>query len=233
MRKNVFAVSLGKRRSIVFQVVLNLATAVKELIENSLDAGATTIEIVLKEYGSELIRVSDNGRGIHPDDFEALGTYSNYFCCLWKLYPEIINTRRVLRLGVRIICFAPYFRAALKHHTSKIKNFSDLVGVETFGFRGEALSSLCAVSEMIVMTRHENENCGSKLTFDRLGVLQEKQPFPRQVIYYKRKLIRRRVTWVLIHLLKLVRILRRLALQLLWSIYFRLFLCVKKNFFGI
>lgn len=53
-------------------MVLNLATAIKELVENSLDARATTVDVRLKEYGSELIEVVDNGTGIHPDNFQAL-----------------------------------------------------------------------------------------------------------------------------------------------------------------
>ncbi len=63
-------------------------------------------EVRLREYGSELLEVVDNGTGVEPENFEAL---------------------------------------ALKHHTSKIKEFSDLPSVATFGFRGEALSSLCAL----------------------------------------------------------------------------------------
>jgi len=55
------------------KVVLNLATAVKELIENSLDAGATSVGIKLKEFGKDLIEVTDNGAGVHPDNFEGLG----------------------------------------------------------------------------------------------------------------------------------------------------------------
>ncbi|XP_033108608.1 mismatch repair endonuclease PMS2-like [Anneissia japonica] len=54
------------------QVVLNLATAVKELVENSLDAGATSIEIRLKNHGSELLEVIDNGSGVKKENFEAL-----------------------------------------------------------------------------------------------------------------------------------------------------------------
>jgi DNA mismatch repair protein PMS2 len=88
------------------QVVLNLATAMKELLENSLDAGATSVDIRLKENGAELVEVSDDGHGVEPHNFEAL---------------------------------------TLKHHTSKLRDFSDLTSVETFGFRGEALSSLCAL----------------------------------------------------------------------------------------
>jgi signal transduction histidine kinase len=53
-----------------WQVVLDLATAVKELVENSLDAGATNVEIRLKEYGSALIEVADNGSGVSPDNYE-------------------------------------------------------------------------------------------------------------------------------------------------------------------
>ena len=88
------------------QVILSIATAMKELVENSLDAGATNIDIKLKNHGAEILEVNDNGAGVEPHNFEAL---------------------------------------TLKHHTSKLKDFSDLASVETFGFRGEALSSLCAL----------------------------------------------------------------------------------------
>ncbi|XP_015370812.1 PREDICTED: mismatch repair endonuclease PMS2 isoform X2 [Diuraphis noxia] len=124
------------------QVVLNLATAVKELIENSLDAGATSIGIKLKEFGKDFIEVTDNGAGVHPDNFEGL---------------------------------------ALKHHTSKITDFSDLTSVETFGFRGEALSSLCALSDVTVITRHSSQECGIKLVFDHTGNIKMKVPIAKQV----------------------------------------------------
>jgi DNA mismatch repair protein PMS2 len=45
---------------------------VKELLENSLDAGATVVDIRLKEYGSDLVEVTDNGSGVHPDNFQGL-----------------------------------------------------------------------------------------------------------------------------------------------------------------
>lgn len=55
------------------QVVLSLSTAVKELIENSVDAGATSIDLRLKDYGVDLIEVSDNGCGVEEENFEGLG----------------------------------------------------------------------------------------------------------------------------------------------------------------
>lgn len=60
-------------------MVLNLATAVKELLENSIDAQATSIQIRLKEYGSELIEVSDNGCGVEEVNFQALSRYRILF----------------------------------------------------------------------------------------------------------------------------------------------------------
>ena len=49
-----------------------MATAVKELVENSLDAGARVIEVRLKEYGSEFVEVIDNGTGVQEENFEGL-----------------------------------------------------------------------------------------------------------------------------------------------------------------
>lgn len=56
-----------------FKVVVSLAVAVKELVENSLDADATNIDIRFKNYGIDLIEVSDNGTGVTEDNFAALG----------------------------------------------------------------------------------------------------------------------------------------------------------------
>ncbi|NXT12447.1 PMS2 endonuclease, partial [Prunella fulvescens] len=123
------------------QVVLNLGTAVKELVENSLDAGATNIDIKLKDHGAELIEVSDNGVGVEEENFEGL---------------------------------------TLKHYTSKIQDFSDLIHVETFGFRGEALSSLCALSDLTIFTCHKSAKVGTRLVFDHNGRITQKTPVPRQ-----------------------------------------------------
>ncbi|NXT03482.1 PMS2 endonuclease, partial [Jacana jacana] len=123
------------------QVVLSLGTAVKELVENSLDAGATNIDIKLKDHGAEAIEVSDNGVGVEEENFEGL---------------------------------------TLKHYTSKIQDFADLIHVETFGFRGEALSSLCALSDVTIFTCHKSAKVGTRLVFDHNGRITQKTPFPRQ-----------------------------------------------------
>lgn len=54
------------------QVVLSLAIAVKELVENAIDAGATLIEVKVREYGADSIEVSDNGSGVEESNFEGL-----------------------------------------------------------------------------------------------------------------------------------------------------------------
>ncbi|XP_063170731.1 mismatch repair endonuclease PMS2 [Candoia aspera] len=122
------------------QVVLNLCSAVKELVENSLDAGATNVEVKLKDYGADLIEVSDNGCGVEEENFAGL---------------------------------------TLKHYTSKIQDFSDLINVETFGFRGEALSSLCALSDVSVVTCHKSANIGTRLVFDHSGKITRRVPISR------------------------------------------------------
>ncbi|KAI4349649.1 hypothetical protein L6164_010213 [Bauhinia variegata] len=124
------------------QVILDLSSAVKELVENSLDAGATSIEIALKEYGEEWFQVIDNGCGISPNNFKVL---------------------------------------ALKHHTSKLADFTDLHSLATFGFRGEALSSLCALGNLTVETRTKNESVATHLTFDRSGLLVAEKKTARQI----------------------------------------------------
>ncbi|XP_055813412.1 DNA mismatch repair protein PMS1 isoform X2 [Solanum dulcamara] len=124
------------------QVILDLPSAVKELVENSLDAGATSIEVSLKDYGAESFQVIDNGCGISPHNFKVL---------------------------------------ALKHHTSKLSDFPDLHSLATFGFRGEALSSLCALGDLTVETRTKNEQIATHLTFDHSGLLIAERNTARQV----------------------------------------------------
>ena len=123
------------------QVVLDLATAVKELVENSLDAESKNVEIRLKEYGKELIEVCDDGLGIAENNFEGL---------------------------------------ALKHHTSKLREFNDLTVVDTYGFRGEALSSLSALGNLSITTQNLSSPNGFKLQFEHSGELVSTVPFARE-----------------------------------------------------
>ncbi|KAI0920198.1 hypothetical protein AcV5_010002 [Taiwanofungus camphoratus] len=120
------------------QVVIDLQTAVKELLENSLDAGATSVEVRFKEYGLDVIEVVDNGSGIAPGDYDAI---------------------------------------ALKHHTSKLSSFDDLTALHTFGFRGEALSSLCALAEHVTVTTATAADApmGTVVELDRAGRVASRQ----------------------------------------------------------
>lgn len=69
----------------------------------------------------------------------------------------------------------------LKHYTSKLQEFEDLPNVETFGFRGEALSSLCALSKLSVSTCEKGQAIGSKLEYDSHGKLVSCVKHSRQV----------------------------------------------------
>ncbi|KAF3062315.1 Mismatch repair endonuclease PMS2 [Daldinia childiae] len=115
------------------QVIVDLCSVVKELVENGLDAGATNIEVRFKNQGLDSIEVQDNGSGISKQNYETL---------------------------------------ALKHYTSKLSTYADLSSLQTFGFRGEALSSLCALSKFTVTTCLASDAPkGTKLEFETSGKL--------------------------------------------------------------
>lgn len=119
------------------QVIIDLNSVVKELVENSLDAGATSVEVRFKDHGLDSVEVQDNGAGVSSEDYETI---------------------------------------ALKHHTSKLDNYDGLSSLQTFGFRGEALSSLCAVSDMHIVTARANEAPkGTRLQFETSGKLKSTQ----------------------------------------------------------
>src|SRR6266850_1924252 len=105
------------------EVVERPASAVKELVENALDAGATRVRINLEQGGKTLIEVSDDGCGMGRED-------------------------AILALD--------------RHATSKIKSASDLVGVRTFGFRGEALPAIASVSRLVLATT-DGESEGTEI----------------------------------------------------------------------
>jgi DNA mismatch repair protein MutL len=104
------------------EVVQRPASAVKELLENSIDAGATEIKLVIKEAGKLLIQVIDNGAGMSETDARM---------CLER------------------------------HATSKIKKAEDLFTLRTMGFRGEALASIAAVSQMELKTKKRDQELGT------------------------------------------------------------------------
>ncbi|KAJ2776991.1 ATP-binding mismatch repair protein [Coemansia javaensis] len=130
------------RRLCAGQVIVDLATSVKELVENSLDAGATQIEVRLRDSGLTSITVVDNGQGIAE---------------------------------------AGHATACRRHWTSKIRSFEDVEGVATFGFRGEALSSLCAVGSVTVTTAtRETAPMGVQLEYAADGELAAQTAVARE-----------------------------------------------------
>ncbi|KAK1998985.1 DNA mismatch repair protein MutL [Colletotrichum falcatum] len=117
------------------QVIVDLCSVVKELVENSIDAGASSIDVRFKNQGLDSIEVQDNGSGISADNYETV---------------------------------------ALKHYTSKLSTYSDLGTLQTFGFRGEALSSLSALSQFSIVTCMDKDvPKGTKLDFESSGKLKE------------------------------------------------------------
>ena len=103
------------------EVIEGPAAVVKELVENAIDADANSVTVEVKDGGTSLIRVTDNGKGIGSDDIKT---------------------------------------AFLPHATSKIKTADDLTLVSSLGFRGEALASIAAVSEVEVLTKTADEISG-------------------------------------------------------------------------
>lgn len=106
------------------EVVEKPASVVKELIENSIDAGADKITVEIKDGGISFIRVTDNGCGIERADL---------------------------------------YNAFLRHATSKIQKVEDLNSIHSLGFRGEALSSISAVSQVEMITKTKDSLMGIKI----------------------------------------------------------------------
>ncbi len=116
------------------EVVDRPLSIVKELVENSIDAGATSVIIEIRNGGKTYIRVTDNGSGIHRDDAEL---------------------------------------AFQRHATSKIKNETDLDHISSLGFRGEALASIAAVSQVELITKTAGEKSGIRIKIQGGDILEK------------------------------------------------------------
>src|SRR6201994_2553520 len=104
------------------EVVQRPASAVKELVENAIDAGADKIQLIVKDAGKSLIQVIDNGCGMSVTD---------------------------ARMSFE------------RHATSKIKRADDLFAIRTMGFRGEAMASIAAISQVELKTRRHEDELGT------------------------------------------------------------------------
>ncbi|XP_061774548.1 PMS1 protein homolog 1 isoform X4 [Nerophis ophidion] len=119
------------------QVITSVTNVVKELLENSLDAGASTIDVKLDNYGLDRIEIRDNGHGIKAADSSVM---------------------------------------AVKHFTSKIQSHEDLEHLETYGFRGEALGSICAVAEVAITTKTEDDHISTQYVLNFQGHILSQKP---------------------------------------------------------
>jgi len=118
------------------EVIERPASVIKEMVENSIDAGATSIIIEIRNGGISYIRISDNGKGIAEDDLEM---------------------------------------AFERHATSKIRNADDLQIVTSMGFRGEALASVAAISNVELISKTESGETGHKIVVEGGKVLEQSE----------------------------------------------------------
>lgn len=120
------------------EVIQRPSSIVKELVENSMDAGANMITVEIRNGGASIIRVTDNGCGIEKNDVK---------------------------------------KAFLRHATSKLKDVSDLLVLSSYGFRGEALSSISSISKTEIITKVKDDitgiryilNGGEEEAFEEIG----------------------------------------------------------------
>jgi DNA mismatch repair protein MutL len=116
------------------EVVQRPASAVKELIENAIDAEATHVKLIVKDSGKTLLQIIDDGKGMSETD---------------------------ARMSLE------------RHATSKIRKAEDLFTLHTMGFRGEALASIAAVSQLELKTRPHDEELGTLLVVEASDVKRQ------------------------------------------------------------
>ena len=118
------------------EVIESPLDVVKELVENALDAKATKVEVEIVKGGKRLVRVKDNGTGIHPEDIE---------------------------------------KVVLQGATSKIESEKDLMNINTYGFRGEALYSISSVSKFKLRSRFFQEKEGREIEVEGGSIIGVKR----------------------------------------------------------
>ena len=116
------------------EVVQRPASAVKELLENAIDAEASFIKLIIKEAGKVLIQVMDNGKGMSETD---------------------------ARMSLE------------RHATSKLRKSEDLFSIRTMGFRGEALASMAAVSQLEIKTKTEEKELGTLILVEASDIKKQ------------------------------------------------------------
>lgn len=116
------------------EVIQRPASVIKELVENSVDAGAKNIQVIVVDAGRTLIQIVDDGCGMSETD---------------------------ARLAFE------------RHATSKIRKADDLFDLHTMGFRGEALPSVAAVSQVELLTRKAGEDIGTRLVLHGSKVMEQ------------------------------------------------------------
>ena len=118
------------------EVIERPASVIKEMVENSIDAGATTITVEIRNGGISYIRIVDNGKGIASDDLEM---------------------------------------AFERHATSKIRSADDLQTVRSMGFRGEALASIAAVSNVELVSKTSEQAIGNRIIVEGGNILTKEE----------------------------------------------------------
>ena len=110
--------------------------ALKELIENSVDAGSTSIEIAVKDGGLKLLQITDNGHGINVR---------------FQIQELKSLSKPIQNDDLPILCE--------RFTTSKLKAFEDLTSIATYGFRGEALASISHIAHLTITTKTADSSC--------------------------------------------------------------------------
>jgi DNA mismatch repair protein MutL len=126
------------------EVIERPASVVKELIENSIDSGATEIEVRLEQGGKSLIEILDNGHGIPAED---------------------------LALSIE------------RHATSKLTTLADLERILTLGFRGEALASIAAVTDLQLVSRTPTMQTAYEFSAGDLLSRHEEKPQAKPIAF--------------------------------------------------